>query len=155
MKTARKDQIGEFWWLPEILSKFSPDPQKCAILTKTATTDQIDEFWWLPGMHSKLSWLPKQCTIAQEFCEKGPNRRVLITDRNSLEIVPRPPNSVPYWRKLQEWIKSTSSDDCQKCPQNCLRIPKQWAIAHEFCERGPNRRVLMTARNALEIVLGP
>ena len=116
--------------LPEMPSKLSTDPKTECNSSYNCDKGQIHEFSRLPEMSSKLSTDPKTVCNSSYNREKGSNPRVFKTVRNALEAVDGTQNSMQWLIKLRERTKSTSFHDCQKCPQNCRRTPKQYAVAH-------------------------
>ena len=148
--------MDEFWWVRQMPNEIFPDPKiVCYSSRKLRERNKLTSFDECLKCQRNFPRTQKQCAIAHENCVKGPSRPVLMTTSNAHEIVPGPEKVSYRSQKLREMSKSTSVDECQKCPWNCPWTPKQCAIAHENYEKGTNRQALMKAGNAHKIFAGP
>ena len=133
MKTARNDQIDEFWRrpnfrVPGVTSRWNrPRSQKLSAIAHengqkwpNRRVLMMSQFSCNRGHEPlKSSQSPKKlCAIAHENGQKWPNRRVLMTSQCSCTLGHEPvksspePKTVCYSpRKRPEMTKSTSFDD--------------------------------------------
>ena len=156
MKIAWKHQVDRFLWMPEMPTKLSPDPQTVSYSSRNmremSKSTVFDECQKCPR---NCPWTPKQCAINDKNCEKGPNRRVLMTTWNAPEIVAGPQKQCVIAHENYEKGPNLRVWWLPKISMKLSLDPKQCAIAHEKYDKGRNRWVLMNARNAHEIVPGP
>jgi hypothetical protein len=121
-------------------------PKQCAIAHENDQKWPNNEFWWLLEIPMKMFGPQKVCYSPRKLSEMTKSTRFDDCQNCPPKSSPDPKTVCYITRKRTELARSTSFDDCEKCPWNQPRTPKQDATAHKNCLKGPNQRVLTTAK---------